>query len=166
MFPLLDQYQIQAYGSLLEISKQHRGALLCDGVGLGKTFVGLLLIERLIMRDRKRVALLVPKSGRIAVWERSLRKYLPHLGGDFTNLAIFNHTDLMRTSADMPCPYVGEKHKHRWDETVRDKEAYVPPDITALVKDPVGVWKQFCEEAKIQHTGNMLAPPQQQLDLL
>ena len=102
MFPLLDQYQIEAYGSLLEISKQHRGALLCDGVGLGKTFVGLLLIERLIMRDRKRVALFVPKSGRVAIWERSLRKYLPHLGGDFTNLAIFNHTDLMRTSADMP----------------------------------------------------------------
>jgi len=101
MFPVLDQYQIEAYGSLLEISKQHRGALLCDGVGLGKTFVGLLLIERLI-HDRKRVALFVPKSGRKAVWERSLNKYLPHLGGDFTNLAIFNHTDLMRTSAEMP----------------------------------------------------------------
>ena len=96
MFPILDQYQIEAYGSLLEISKQHRGALLCDGVGLGKTFVGLLLIERLIMHDRKRVALFVPKSGRVAVWERNLKKYLPHLGGDFTNLAIFNHTDLMR----------------------------------------------------------------------
>ena len=41
--------------ALLKISHRTRGALLCDGVGLGKTFVGLLLIERLIVHDRKRV---------------------------------------------------------------------------------------------------------------
>src|SRR2546426_1736140 len=102
MYPLLDQYQREAYHALLKISHQHRGALLCDGVGLGKTFVGLLLIERLVMRERKRVALIVPKSGRVAVWERSLKKYLPHLRGDFSNLVVFNHTDLMRSGADMP----------------------------------------------------------------
>jgi len=102
MYPLLDQYQREAYHSLLKISHQHRGAFLCDGVGLGKTFVGLLLIERLVMHDRKRVALIVPKSGRVAVWERSLRKYLPHLRGDFSNLVVFNHTDLMRSGAEMP----------------------------------------------------------------
>ncbi len=97
MYRFLDQYQKEAYHSLLKISHQHRGALLCDGVGLGKTFVGLLLIERLIMHDRKRVVLVVPKSGRIAVWERHLRKYLPHLFRGFSNLRLFNHTDLMRT---------------------------------------------------------------------
>jgi superfamily II DNA or RNA helicase len=102
MYPLLDQYQKEAYHSLLKISRQHRGALLCDGVGLGKTFVGLLLIERLIMHERKRVVLVVPKSGRVAVWERNLRKYLPHLFKGFSNLRIFNHTDLMRSSADFP----------------------------------------------------------------
>jgi superfamily II DNA or RNA helicase len=102
MYPVLDQYQKEAYEALLKISHQYRGALLCDGVGLGKTFVGLLLIERLIMRERKRVALFVPKSGRVAVWERSLKKFLPHLMGDFSNLVIFNHTDLMRSGADMP----------------------------------------------------------------
>jgi superfamily II DNA or RNA helicase len=96
MYPILDQYQKEAYHSLLKISRQHRGALLCDGVGLGKTFVGLLLIERLIVHERKRVVLVVPKSGRVAVWERSLRKYLPNLFKGFSNLRIFNHTDLMR----------------------------------------------------------------------
>jgi len=102
MYPVLDQYQKEAYHSLLKISHQHKGAFLCDGVGLGKTFVGLLLIERLIMHDRKRVVLIVPKSGRVAVWERNLKKYLPHLVGDFSNLVIFNHTDLMRKGAQMP----------------------------------------------------------------
>ncbi len=102
MYPILDQYQKEAYHSLLKISHQHKGAFLCDGVGLGKTFVGLLLIERLIMHERKRVGLIVPKSGRVAVWERNLKKYLPHLVGDFSNLVIFNHTDLMRKGAQMP----------------------------------------------------------------
>lgn len=96
MYPRLDLYQREAYHSLLKIAHQHRGALLCDGVGLGKTFVGLLLIERLIMFERKRVVLIVPKSGRVAVWERNLRKYLPHLFKGFSNLRIYNHTDLMR----------------------------------------------------------------------
>lgn len=49
---------------------------------------------------------------------------------------------------------------------LRDKEAYVPADITAPVTDPVAVWKQFCQEAKIQHEGKMLQPPTQQLDLI
>lgn len=102
MYPRLDPYQREAYRSLLKIAHQHGGAFLCDGVGLGKTFVGLLLIERLIMHERKRVALIVPKSGRIAVWERNLKKHLPHLVGDFSNLVILNHTDLMRTGADLP----------------------------------------------------------------
>lgn len=39
-----------------------------DGVGLGKTFIGLMLIERLI-HDRKKVALFVPKAARQDVWE-------------------------------------------------------------------------------------------------
>lgn len=91
----LDQYQREAYHGLMKISKNHLGALLCDGVGLGKTFVGLMLIERFI-HERKRVLLLVPKSGRKPVWERNLRKHLPHLFRGFSNLKIFNHTDLMR----------------------------------------------------------------------
>ena len=32
---------------------------------------------------------------------------------------------------------VGEKHKHRWSERYRDKEAYVPTDVAAPVSDPV-----------------------------
>ncbi len=101
IYPVLDYYQKEAYHSLLNIARQHSGAFLCDGVGLGKTFVGLMLIERLIMREKKRVLLLVPKSGRIAVWERNIQRYLPHLLGGFEHLRIYNHTDLLRSpSAD------------------------------------------------------------------
>lgn len=61
--------------------------------------------------------------------------------------------------------YVGKKHKHRWKEYFRDKEAYVPEDITAPVSDPVGVWRQFCQEASLTHNGIMYAPPPFQLEM-
>ena len=56
------------------------------------------------------------------------------------------------------CTQVGEKHRHRWSESHRDKIAYVADDITAGVSDPVAVWKQFCVEARIRHDGYMDQP--------
>ncbi|MFM7330796.1 MAG: helicase-related protein [Brachymonas sp.] len=97
MYPLLDQYQRDGYGSLLKIGGKFGGAFLCDGVGLGKTFVGLMLIERLVKFERKKVLLIVPKSGREPVWESSLRRYLPELFGQYSTLKIINHTDLQRS---------------------------------------------------------------------
>ncbi len=99
MFSHLDRYQKEAYWALMKIACQHRGAFLCDGVGLGKTFVGLMLIERLILHEGKRVVLLAPKATKEGVWEPHLRDWLPHIGGiggaaDFSNLPIFSHTDL------------------------------------------------------------------------
>jgi len=98
MFPILDQYQKEAYWSMVRISQQHSGAFLCDGVGLGKTFVGLMLIERLVLHENKRVVLFAPKAARDGVWEKHIKKYLSHIGGDgvFSNLLVYNHTDLTR----------------------------------------------------------------------
>jgi SNF2 family DNA or RNA helicase len=96
VYPILDQYQREGYAALMKIANRYRGAFLCDGVGLGKTFIGLMVIERLALFERKRVALFVPKAAREAVWEVARRRYLPHLGGDFSNLVVFNHTDLLR----------------------------------------------------------------------
>jgi superfamily II DNA or RNA helicase len=101
MYPKLDRYQAEAYSALTDIASQQGGALLCDGVGLGKTFVGLMLLERLILREGKRVLLLAPKAVREAVWEPELARHLAHVGGfgggsDFSNLTVFNHTDLSR----------------------------------------------------------------------
>ena len=101
MFPKIDRYQKEAYWALMKIARQHSGAFLCDGVGLGKTFVGLMLIERLVLHEGKRVVLFAPKAAKEGVWEPHLREYLPHIGGvggnaDFSNLAVFSHTDLGR----------------------------------------------------------------------
>lgn len=101
MFPRLDRYQKEAYWALMKIARQFGGAFLCDGVGLGKTFVGLMLIERLVLHEGKRVVLFAPKATKEGVWEPHLREWLPHIGGvgggaDFSNLAVFSHTDLGR----------------------------------------------------------------------
>ncbi|MBX7132302.1 MAG: hypothetical protein K1X67_06455 [Fimbriimonadaceae bacterium] len=109
MFPRIDRYQKEAYWALMKIARQHGGAFLCDGVGLGKTFVGLMLIERLILHEGKRVVLFAPKAAKEAVWEPHLRDWLPHIGGvgggaDFSNLAVFSHTDLNR-KGDFPARF-------------------------------------------------------------
>lgn len=96
VFRLLDKYQRDAYRNLLAIADRNGGAFLCDGVGLGKTFVGLMLIERLVFKDAKQVVLFAPKAAREDVWERVLQRYLPEVFSGFINLKIYNHTDLQR----------------------------------------------------------------------
>lgn len=122
MFPVLDHYQKEGYQAVMKIARQYGGAFLCDGVGLGKTFIGLMLIERLVMRERKRVALIVPKATRTDVWEPHLHKYISQVGGigagDFSNLVIFNHTDLGR-GGDFP--YRFERIKELADAIVIDE---------------------------------------------
>ena len=96
IFPLLDNYQKEAYWSLVKIAERFGGSFLCDGVGLGKTYVGLMLIERMI-HEKKHVVLFAPKGAKEGVWYPLLRKLLPDLfGADFSNLAVFSHTDINR----------------------------------------------------------------------
>ncbi|CAN5478084.1 DEAD/DEAH box helicase [soil metagenome] len=96
IYPILAPYQRESYHGLLKSAESYNGAFLCDGVGLGKTFVGMMLIERLVLHERLNVALFVPKAGREPVWETTLKQYLPHIFGKYSKLEIFNHTDLLR----------------------------------------------------------------------
>lgn len=45
-----------------------------------------------------------------------------------------------------------DKHKHA------NGGAYEPEDITAPANNPVQVWRQFCQEARIDHRGEMYRP--------
>ena len=72
----------------------------------GKTFVGLMLIERLVLHENKRVVVFAPKAAKEGVWVPHLRQWLPSLGGtgggaDFSSLVLFSHTDLNR-KGDFP----------------------------------------------------------------
>ena len=63
------------------------------------------------------------------------------------------------------CEHIGEVHKHRWSDQFSDKQAYLPADIRSPWTDPVAVWREFCEEAKITHAGSLRRPPARQMDL-
>lgn len=122
VFPKLDRYQQEGYRNLLRIAAQYRGAFLCDGVGLGKTFVGLMLLERLVIHDRRRVVLMVPKSGREPVWEGTIKRYCPELLSGFLPLRIINHTDLTRgRTEDVDWPAVMEGIRDQADVVVIDE---------------------------------------------
>jgi hypothetical protein len=115
MFKVLDQYQKDGYKNLIRIAHTYNGALLCDGVGLGKTFIGLMLIERFAVHENKNVLLLVPKSGREAVWKPELAKFLPRLSqGLFGGrLEILTHTDLSAPSKEAQARFAEAKeHAH------------------------------------------------------
>jgi superfamily II DNA or RNA helicase len=100
MFPVLSGYQRDAYKNMMEIAERFGAAFLCDGVGLGKTFVGLMLIERFVYKEGKRVVLFAPKAAREDVWEEDRKKYLPDTQSGFVNLVFYNHTDLQKTNPD------------------------------------------------------------------
>ncbi|MEZ4527867.1 MAG: phospholipase D-like domain-containing protein [Desulfobacterales bacterium] len=75
MYPLLSQYQKDGYHQALQIAEKCEGSLICDGVGLGKTFIGLMILERCLHED-KRVLLIVPKSAEESVWQAGIQRYL------------------------------------------------------------------------------------------
>jgi superfamily II DNA or RNA helicase len=96
VFRRLAKYQRDAYKNLVQITRRYGGAFLCDGVGLGKTYVGLMLIERFVMHESKRVVLFAPKAAREDVWETAIESLLPDLNSGFVSLIVYNHTDLQR----------------------------------------------------------------------
>lgn len=95
IYPGLSQYQRDGYNSMVEIAERYSGAFCCDGVGLGKTFVGMMLVERFVKKERKNVVLIVPASARISVWETTIKKYIPEILEGFYPFKIINHTDLL-----------------------------------------------------------------------
>ena len=74
--PNVTIHKLNATSGFETFSSQVHNIITEHGVGLGKTYVGLMLIERLITKERKRVALFVPKAAKDSVWERDLKRYL------------------------------------------------------------------------------------------
>lgn len=114
IYPGLSQYQRDGYNSMVEIANRFSGAFLCDGVGLGKTYVGMMLIERFVKKERKNVVLIVPAAARVSVWETTIKKYIPEILEGFYPFKIINHTDLLL-----------EKNQNLMDQITQQAEVVV-----------------------------------------
>ena len=97
IYRMLSQYQKDGYHAALQIADTWNGALICDGVGSGKTYIGLMLLER-YLRDNKRVLLITPKSVAESVWnsqiDRQFRSKYGRLLREHYDIKL--HTDLGR----------------------------------------------------------------------
>lgn len=85
ILPLLDPHQEHAYRQALRILQREPGVMICDGVGLGKSFVALALMEHWLS-EGSRVLLVAPKAILKSSWEGYLRRYLSRYSRGFTNL--------------------------------------------------------------------------------
>ena len=123
IYKILDRYQKEGYHSLIDIANRYNGAFLCDSVGLGKTFIGLMLIERFLSQiERKKVVLIVPKAARAPVWEAKIKKYIPEVMNGFTPFRIINHTDLLReNNTDFDWQNLMENIKNQADVIIIDE---------------------------------------------
>lgn len=117
IFPLLAPYQREAYNGLRKMAKVRNGGFLTDGVGLGKTFVGLMLTEYYAVKQRKNVLIVATKTGKDAVWDPELKERLPKLFGKFTNVQVIAHTDLQTREA----PALVEQLRERADVVIIDE---------------------------------------------
>ncbi len=100
IYPLLSQYQKDGYHRALQIAEEWGGVLICDGVGLGKTFIGMMVLERCIC-EGKRVLMIVPKSAEKSVWmskSKGINRFLaPRYRRFFKELFdLKRHTDFGR----------------------------------------------------------------------
>ncbi|MBI2298659.1 MAG: DEAD/DEAH box helicase family protein [Armatimonadetes bacterium] len=71
----LDEHQRQGYLQALKILSREHGAMVCDGVGLGKSYIALALMQE-YCRQGKRVLLLAPKNILTHSWQGYLAEHL------------------------------------------------------------------------------------------
>lgn len=137
IFPRLARYQQDAYKNLVEIARLYGAAFLCDGVGLGKTYVGLMLIERMVMHEGKRVVLFAPKAAREDVWAPAVERLLPDLNSGFVTFIPYNHTDLQRKVS----------HTRDLERTIRDADVILI-DEAHHFRNPGGAGEGEKEESR------------------
>ena len=99
VFEKLSGYQKDAYRNLFKIASKFRLGFLCDGVGIGKTFVGLMLMERYARREKKNVLLLAPKSAKATMWDIEIEEHLKAISM-FDRIHSIAHTDLQLQDGD------------------------------------------------------------------
>lgn len=89
----LDPHQDQGYRRAVKLIETHHGCMVCDGVGLGKSYIALAVMER-YCRDGQNVLLIAPKNILRASWEPYLAEYLDEFRDGWGGIRSIAMTDL------------------------------------------------------------------------
>lgn len=115
----LDPHQAQGFQQALNIIGREQGVMVCDGVGLGKSFIGLALMEH-FCRDGRNVLLIAPKNILDSGWKGYLDKYLRRYRSPFGNITEMPMTEFGYLPDEgkkdpPPTPELEEKRRLRDD---------------------------------------------------
>jgi SNF2 family DNA or RNA helicase len=96
--PILDPHQYEGFRRALQILERHEGVMVCDGVGLGKSFIALAVMESLARGDERgnldNILLIAPKNILKTTWEGYLKKYLGRYLAPFGTIHAIAMTEL------------------------------------------------------------------------
>ncbi|MGK7894407.1 MAG: SNF2-related protein [Xenococcus sp. (in: cyanobacteria)] len=92
----LANFQQEGFIKAIRLIERHRGCIVADAVGLGKTFIGLRVIEHYLIKDRKprkipKAVVICPAQLRDLVWRKKLDEY--GLKAD-----VLSHEEISRTT--------------------------------------------------------------------
>ncbi len=130
------------------LEKRH-GALVCDGVGLGKTFVGGEILRRTIYEKRQRALLISPASLRDGTWARFLDRFSIKVEClSFEELAMDiqlggTQTKLLHDRNEYSLVLIDEAHALRNPDADRSRalrrllEGEPPKDVIMMTATPV-----------------------------
>ncbi len=119
----LADFQQEGFERALQLLERHKGVIVADAVGLGKTYIGLRLIDHLLSERRKpgylpRALVISPAQVRNLVWEPKLREFglvadllsQEEMGRPDFNSRRYSHCDII---------VVDESHNFRNKSTTR-----------------------------------------------
>ncbi len=148
---VLDPHQEIAFKQSLSILNRNNGVMICDGVGLGKSFVALAIMQWYLRRGKK-VLLVAPKSIITASWNDYIQTYLPQYTRRFPAMYTEAMTafgfdpskplsarkleDLQDLTEQMDVVVIDESHNFRTPSSSRYKNMYalVAPQLAGRKK--------------------------------
>lgn len=113
-------FQRDGVARALRLLETHNGVLICDEVGLGKTFIAGEIIHRATRRLRQQVLLIVPAALKDSTWVPFLTKYDLNFRVKvvtYHDIRDENNTDLLRTIEDYAVVIIDEAHNLRNSQT-------------------------------------------------
>jgi len=121
----LASFQQEGLREAIRLLERHRGVLIADAVGLGKTYIGMGLLEHYLLRKRRRGyiprgVVICPAQLRDLVWRPKLDEY--GIKADILSMEEVSRADFdWRTYNEVDLVLVDESHNFRNPSTGRHR---------------------------------------------